>query len=203
MSNKNEQNIAQENATNEDAKFDTALAEVLASIADPRPNDAVIDASPELSNVREIFETASIEKGALPSAYEVDRVLFRNGFEKRQIITHFVERASEDASQRWKVEGIYDNYAVLKRYVSHLVSKYEGGACSVDKAHSILNTAVMFFTGKRSEEHLAVMEQWNQPTKGTLRSWIAVVEAYIEQLYRFDFEKLIEAEQALAAMYSD
>lgn len=113
----------------------------------------------------------------IPTPREFNSAFSRESRLKSYLAREVVSKLGVPKETEWKAVYIYENYSFVKRFIAALVSKFEGGACSVDKTSWLLSYYVKIQKASSADNALPISEQqWNAPQIGSIPLWIAVLD---------------------------
>lgn len=176
----------------ENQNIDKEIAQVITSLATTFRNQ---DDAEYHAKFLETFGDEMVS----PSKF-YDTYSYPAGKEKDTFVRLMVERVNPFyAHQEFLVKFIYSDYAFVKRFLSQQVSHYEGSACSVDKARSLITLIVASIV---NELYPMPKEQvWHLPEVDSLILWMDLIQS----LCYFSHgqpEKYLIANAALESFYA-
>lgn len=161
------------NSTNEE--FDSsAIEEVLATMSKNfRKSDE--DQYGHLYAIR--FPKATGEDAKVPTPREFNSAFFDDERMKSTLARMVVDQIGVPEDRAWRAVYVYNNYSFIKSFISALVSKFEGGACSVDKTSWLISRYIKIQkTGDLISFKSLDEQPWNAPQILSVPMWVAVLD---------------------------
>lgn len=135
----------------------------------------------------EVFATA-LEKFDINKSDEYWLFQIHGGIQAQECALEIAIKANYPTIKEtdiFKITTVFMNHSIIDQFLSDLISKQEGSACSSDKSGHIINRYLRTLVGYNQRRQSIPSDRLNywEPCLGTWDNWFKLIDSYIRALH--------------------